>query len=116
MASLWRNIGVGSSRRRSWKTFLSTVGHDCEATLQELDGERDPGSWLITSPPKVAMSRLVNRLKGVSSRFIRKKPYPALERALWGGSLWFPRYFAGSAGGAPPSIIRQDIVQQETRE
>ncbi|MFV9190574.1 transposase, partial [Proteus mirabilis] len=28
--------------------------------------------------------------------------------------LWSPSYFAGSCGGAPISIIRQYIEQQET--
>lgn len=46
-------------------------------------------------------SRLVNSLKGVSSRLIRKKHDPRIERALWGGSLWSPSYFPGSAGGPP---------------
>ena len=61
-------------------------------------------------PPKVAISRLVNSLKGgVPSRLIRKKHYAEIERPLWCGSLWSPSYFAGSAGGAPLSIIREYI-------
>ena len=62
---------------------------------------------LITYPPKAAISRLVNSLKNVSSCLIRKKHYPTIERALWGGSLWSPSYFAGSAGGAPLSINKR---------
>nr|MDA8346924.1 IS200/IS605 family transposase [Thermaerobacter sp.] len=62
----------------------------------------------------VAVSRLVNSLKGVSSRLIRKKNYPSIQKALWGGSLWSPSYFAASAGGAPLSIIRQYIEHQQT--
>ena len=92
------------------------VRRDLEATLKEFDGERDHVYLLITYPPKVAISRLVNRLKGVSSRLIRKQRYPSIERALWGGNLWSPSYFAGSAGGASLSIIRQYIEQQETPE
>ncbi len=68
---------------------------------------------MLPQPSRFA-SRLVNSLKGVSSRLIRKKHDPSIERALWGGSLWSPSYFAGSAGGAPLSIIRHYIEQQET--
>ncbi|TNH01414.1 IS200/IS605 family transposase, partial [Testudinibacter sp. TR-2022] len=32
---------------------------------------------------------------------------------LWGNALWSPSYFAGSCG-APISIIRQYIEQQQT--
>ena len=96
------------------RTIFSDVCQDFEATLEEFDGERDHVHLLITYPPKVAISRLVNSLKGVSSRMIRKKHYPSIERALWGGNLWSPSYFAGSAGGAPLSIIREYIEQQDT--
>lgn len=98
------------------RTIFSDVCQDFEAPLEEFDGERDPVHVLTACPPKVAVSRLVNSLKGVSSRLIRQKHYPSIERALWGGNLWSPSYFAGSAGGAPLSIIRQYIEQQKTPE
>jgi hypothetical protein len=50
----------------------------------------------INYPPKVAVSKLVNSLKGVSSLLIRKKNYPSIKKRLWGGALWSPSYFAGS--------------------
>ena len=64
--------------------------------------------------PKVAISSLVNSLKGVSSRLLRKKDYPSIKQQLWGDALWSPSYFAGSCGGAPVEIIRQYIEQQNT--
>lgn len=69
------------------RAIFSDVYRDLEATLAEFDGEWDHVHALITYPPKVAISRLVNSLKGVSSRLIRKKYYPDIERALWGGNL-----------------------------
>ncbi|WP_025645629.1 MULTISPECIES: IS200/IS605 family transposase [unclassified Psychrobacter] len=69
---------------------------------------------LVNYPPKVAISSLVNSLKGVSSRLIRKKQYPSISKQLWGSALWSPSYFAGSCGGAPVEIIRQYIEQQNT--
>jgi len=70
---------------------------------------------LVNYPPKVAISALVNSLKGVSSRMLRKKKsYPGIRKKLCGNSLWLPSYFAGSCGGAPISIIRQYIEQQKT--
>ncbi|NHZ62371.1 IS200/IS605 family transposase, partial [Massilia genomosp. 1] len=65
-------------------------------------------------PPKVSVSNLVNSLKGVSSRMIRKKNYPSIRKKLWGGALWSPSCFAGSCGGAPIAVIRQYIEPQQT--
>ena len=85
-----------------------------EAELIEFDGEDDHVHLLVNYPPKVAVSKLVNSLKGVSSLLIRKKGYPSIQKKLWGNALWSPSYFAGSCGGAPIDIIRKYIEQQQT--
>jgi len=96
------------------REIFQSVCRDFNGELVELDGEKDHVHLLINYPPKVAISRLVNSLKGVSSRMIRKKNYPTVAKSLWGGSLWSPSYFAGSCGGAPISVIRKYIEQQNT--
>ena len=85
-----------------------------EASLIEFEGECDHVHLLVEYPPKIAVSKLVNSLKGVSSRLIRKKGYPSIQHALWGDSLWSPSYFAGACEGAPLAVIRQYIEQQES--
>ena len=94
--------------------IFAQVCKDFEAELVEFDGEDDYVHLLVNYPPKVSVSSLVNSLKGVSSRMIRKKNYPTIRRKLCGGALWSPSYFAGSCGGAPIAIIRQYIEQQQT--
>jgi len=95
------------------RSIFSSVCKDFEAELIEFDGETDHVHLLINYPPKVSVSSLVNSLKGVSSRLIRKKNYPSIRGKLWRNALWSPSYFAGSCGGAPISIIRQYIEQQQ---
>ncbi len=94
--------------------IFSKVCTDFEAELIEFDGEEDHVHLLVNYPPKVAIAKLVNSLKGVSSRLIRKKNYPSIQQKLWGATLWSPSYFAGSCGGAPIEIVRQYIEQQQT--
>lgn len=88
-----------------------SVCADFEAELVEFNGEEDHVHLLVHYPPKVAVSKLVNSLKGVSSRRLAKK-YGRLHRYFWKGVLWSPSYFAGSVGGAPISVLRQYIEQQ----
>ncbi|NGX30171.1 MAG: hypothetical protein K940chlam4_01014, partial [Candidatus Anoxychlamydiales bacterium] len=68
---------------------------------------------LVNYPPKVSISSLVNSLKGVSSRMIRKKNFASIRKALWKNSLWSPSYFASSCGGAPLSILQEYIQKQQ---
>lgn len=94
--------------------IFARVCADFEAQLVEFDGEDDYVHLLVNYPPKVTVSRLVNSLKGASSRVIRKRNYPSIRPKLWGGALWSPSYFAGSCGGAPLAVIQQYIQQQQT--
>ena len=95
------------------RLIFAKICRDFDAQLVEIEGERDHVHLLINYPPKIAVSKLVNSLKGASSRIIRKQGYATIEKALWGGSLWSRSYFAGSCGGAPIDIIRKYIEQQE---
>ena len=94
--------------------MFASVCEDFESELVEFDGEGDHVRLLVNYPPKVSVPNLVNSLKGVSSRMIRKKNYPSIRKKLWGGALGSPSYFAGSCGGAPIAVIRQYIEQQQT--
>ncbi|MER5602732.1 transposase, partial [Streptomyces sp. NPDC002265] len=64
-------------------------------------------------PPKVAVSKLVNSLKGVSARRIRQEFTSRINRAIMHGHLRSPPYFSASCGGAPLAIVRQYIEQQK---
>lgn len=50
------------------REVFKSVCTDFEAELVEFDGEDDHVHLLVNYPPKVAVSVLVNSLKGVSSR------------------------------------------------
>jgi len=95
------------------RTIFANVCTDFEAQLIEMDGKDDYVHLLVEYPPKVAVSNLVNSLKGVSSRLLRKER-PDIQNHYWKGVLWSPSYFASSCGGAPISIVRQYIEQQQT--
>ena len=97
-----------------FREIFSKICSDFEAELIEFDGEKDHVHLLVNYPPKHSVSKIVNSLKGASSRVIRKKDYPEVKNLLWGGALWSPSYFAGSCGGAPIELVRQYIESQQT--
>ncbi|WP_246237522.1 IS200/IS605 family transposase [Caldichromatium japonicum] len=94
------------------RTIFTNVCTDFEAQLIKMGGEDDHVHLLVEYPPKVAVSSLVNSLKGASSRLLRKEQ-PDIQKHYWKGVLWSPSYFASSCGGAPISIVRQYIEQQQ---
>lgn len=97
------------------QAIFASVCADFEVELRAFNGERDHVHLLVFYPPKVRLSELVNGLKGVSSRLL-KKEFPEIA-SFWSvrksrGVLWTPSYFAGSVGGAPLSILKQYIEDQ----
>ena len=95
------------------RIIFGAVCGDFEAELTQFNGEPDHVHLLVNYPPKVAVARLVNSLKGVSARRLRQER-PDISRRYWRGGLWSASYFAASCGGAPISILRQYIESQRT--
>ena len=68
---------------------------------------------LVHYPPKIALSRLLNSLKGVSARRLRQEFPGHIHKYLWGEHFWSPSYFAGSCRGAPLSVVNDYIENQK---
>jgi len=88
-----------------------------DSTLKEFDGEADHVHLLITYPPRIALSVLINSLKGVSSRKLRQE-FKVFQKEYWGENvaLWSRSYFVASVGGAPIEILKEYIENQNTPE
>ena len=87
---------------------------DFKSELIEFDGEIDHVHLLINYPPQIQLSKLINSLKGVSSRMLRKQ-FPSITKWYYKNqALWSPSYFVASCGGAPINIVKQYIQQQKT--
>ena len=83
---------------------------DCE--LLEFGGEADHIHLLINAHPSLELSRLINNLKTVTSRAIRKEFEAHLKPFYWKPVLWTRAYYIASSGGAPLEIIKQYIENQ----
>lgn len=84
-----------------------------EGMLVEFNGEADHVHLLIELPPKAALSMLVNSLKTVTARLMRRDHGEHLSQYYWKPVLWSRSYFVASCGGAPLAVIKKYIEQQE---
>lgn len=106
-----RNVFNDEMLRRCEEIMIE-VCDSFEAELREFNGEDDHVHLLVCYPPKMAVSKLVNSLKGVSSLYLRKEFTGRANRVHMNGHFWSPSYFAASCGGAPLTIIKTYIEQQ----
>ena len=91
---------------------FTKVCDDFESELLECNCQLDHVHLLVAYPPKVAVSNLVNSLKGVSARRVRAAEIPEVQKVLWGKSFWSASYCAVSCGGAPLEIVRKYVEKQ----
>lgn len=83
-----------------------------EIELKEFGGEADHVHLLLSLHPNIMPSRLVNNLKTVTSRLLRKEYSSHLKKYYWKPVLWTRAYCLLSAGGAPLEIIKEYIQNQ----
>ena len=111
----WRRAVFTGVQLETLRDLFDKVCTDFGVELTEFDGEAGHVHLLVNYPPTVSLSKLINSLKGASSRRL-KTLHPELKKHYWGQTLWSRSYFAGSVGGAPIEILKQYIQQQKTPE
>lgn len=76
--------------------------------VEELNIQRDHVHLLIQFRPNVAVSAMVHKLKGKSSRIIRQE-FPELTEFFWGNSFWADGFFAETSGRCSEKAMRNYI-------
>ena len=67
---------------------------------------------LVSCPPSLSVSKLVQQLKGKTSRTLQIE-FKELRKRYWGRHLWASEYFCRSVGTVTRNIIKEYIENQE---
>lgn len=98
-------------------TFCEDLMRDVCASnhvvLHEFNGEGDHVHLMVQIPPTVAIAIIVKKLKGSTSRHLRKRFWEKIKPYLWGNHFWSPSYCCVSCGGATIEKIREYIESQD---
>ena len=70
---------------------------------------------LLSCPPSLAPSKILQYLKGRSSRLLQDE-FPELKKRYWGQHLWASGYFCATVGTVTEDIIRNYIANQFSEE
>ena len=91
---------------------MRSVCADFACTPVEFNGENNHVHLLVDFPPEAATAELVNSLKGVSSRRPRQEFDDLVRHCRRADRLWSGSCFAGTASGAPLTVVGQYFEQQ----
>lgn len=70
---------------------------------------------LVSVPPHLSASKLVQYIKGNTSRKLQME-YKELNKQFWGQHLWARGYFVASSGNVTDEIIKEYIKNQDLQE
>ena len=91
------------------------VRQGCEArNITIVSGNicKDHVHLLLSCPPSMAPSKIVQYLKGRSSRLLQEE-FPELKKRYWGQHLWGRGYFCATVGSVTEETIKKYIENQE---
>ncbi|MGH7955825.1 MAG: IS200/IS605 family transposase [Opitutaceae bacterium] len=76
---------------------------------------KDDVHLLVSSPPSFAPAKVVQYLKGRSSRMLQDE-FVVLKRRYWGQHLWARGYFCGTVGAVTEEMIKAHVENQSGEE
>jgi putative transposase len=82
-----------------------------EITIVEGSVGKEYVHMLISCPTHIALAKIVQYLKGRSSRLIQDE-FPELKKRYWGQHLWARGYFCTTVGPVTQEMIREYIEHQ----
>ena len=96
------------------KATLKETAVKLGCTPLEINGEADHVHLLLRFPADSSVSSIVNSLKTVSSRMIRKN-HPDILHGGRTGLFWSRSYFAATAGGVTLEVLKTYVEKQGTK-
>lgn len=84
---------------------------DCK--LIEFNGESDHVHILFQYKPQICLSTLINNIKTVTSRKLRKEFSARLEQFYWKDAFWNNSYFIASCGGVTIEVLKRYVENQK---
>jgi putative transposase len=90
------------------RDLLRRIASEEKAEIISGSVSQDHIHMLVSIDPSVSVSKLLQALKGKSSRLLQQQ-FPGLKKRYWGQHLWARGYFAVSSGNVTTQMIKEYI-------
>jgi putative transposase len=91
------------------ETMICLCAEVNEFEILELNIQSDHVHLLLSAKPRYSPAKIINLIKGGTSRKIREE-FPELEEVYWGDSFWADGYFVRTVGQMTQGIV-QDYIR-----
>lgn len=106
-----RKIFVNSEVDARFKALVQEIAKENEWNILAIETDKDHCHLFINVQPTYAPSKIMNIIKGKTSRIIRQE----FEHLSKMPSVWTRSYFVSTAGNVSSEIIKRYVENQRTR-
>ena len=92
---------------------LDIMKNNFKSEVLEFNYESDHIHILFEAPPQIQISKIVNSLKTVTSRRLRKEFEEHISKFYWKPYFWSDSYLILTTGGATLEVIKKYIESQD---
>ena len=97
------------------KEIMRNIAADFDVVIINQECGEDHIHLMISTKPTTELTKLVNLLKGTSSRYLRKEYENDLSDVLYGDSFWSDSYYIATAGNVSVDTIYKYIENQRKK-
>ncbi|MBR6516122.1 MAG: IS200/IS605 family transposase [Bacilli bacterium] len=97
------------------KEIMRKIAKDFDVEIINQECGEDHIHLMISTKPTTDLTKLINILKGHSSRYIRKEFEEELSLVLYGDSFWSDSYYIATAGNVSVDTIYNYIDNQRKK-
>ncbi len=97
------------------RSLVREICRTLEIEIVEGSVSSDHVHVLLSCPPNLSPSKIMQAIKGKTSRKLLAE-FKHLQKQFWGRHLWARGYFVASSGNVTDEVIREYIRQQEGTE
>ena len=94
------------------KSLIEAICLERQWRILALEVQPDHIHLLVSIPPATSVADAIKILKGSTARKLFVK-FPELKKQLWGGHLWSPSYYVGTASNVSSETIQKYIESTE---
>ena len=93
------------------RELIREICRGCDVEIIKGHVSSDHVHIFVSVPPHISVSRLMQSIKGKSSRKMMSE-FKTLSRQFWGRHIWARAYFVASSGNVTDEVIMQYIELQ----
>jgi putative transposase len=101
-------------RREYLKYLLRRVAAEWGLAIVEMEVMEDHVHVFVEAPPRLSPAKIMNAVKGITSREMFRK-FPELREVLWAGELWADGYYAATVGDKVTAEVVRRYIRGQTQ-